>query len=491
MKRIKMFGRFAAFLAVSLICIVITEKLLTPKYYYIDKWPTTTTYSDFYKLEKDTADVLFLGSSHSVTAFIPQELYDKYGITSFNMGCEQQSLLLSYYWLQEALKTQKPKVIVLDTYILHTYKGAVGQPLNCTEATIRKSMDSMHWNQNKRRAISDICKADDTQSKLSFYLPNVRFHTRWYGLAENDFTAGQLSSHPGMFGFSAMSNIDGTKFTPLKAGTSGDTEAMVPLMKSYLDKIVLLCRQQNIPLVLVKTPSSAQTIGRHNSTQEYAAENNLPFYDFNMSDLYAAAGYDVPTMNESHLNIWGAIKITDYIGQLLTEQYGLSGHTDAQWSDAENNYQGVKKDCDLVQINEIHDYLSQLLDKRYSIFIVTQGNVTDLADTETAREVQALGFKADLTQMTGKTYFYGVDTPLGNSENMSGESIKYKGSIRSGKSVYTLATASNVSSVQIDGREYVSSGRGIHVVVYDNDREQVVDSVCFTTDSKGKMAAVR
>ena len=93
--------------------------------------------------------------------------------------------------------------------------------------------------------------------------------------------------------------------------------------------------------------------------------------------------------------------------------------------------------------------------------------------------------------MTKQTYYYGVDTPVGISENMSGESIKYKGSIRSGKSVYSLATASNVSSVQIDGKEYVTSGRGIHVVVYDNDREQVVDSVCFTTDSKGKMTAVR
>jgi len=84
MKKMKVFVRFILFLMVTLLCIGVTEKLLTPKYYYTDKWPTTTTYSDFYRLNKNSADVLFFGSSHAVSAFNPQELYDRYGITSIS-----------------------------------------------------------------------------------------------------------------------------------------------------------------------------------------------------------------------------------------------------------------------------------------------------------------------------------------------------------------------------------------------------------------------
>ena len=491
MKKMKVFVRFILFLMVTLLCIGVTEKLLTPKYYYTDKWPTTTTYSDFYRLNKNSADVLFFGSSHAVSAFNPQELYDRYGITSYNMGCEQQSLLLTYYWLKEALKYQTPKAVVLDTYILHTYKGAVGKPLNCTEATIRKSMDSMHWNANKMNAIQDICHADQTQSSVSFYLPNVRFHTRWYGLAENDFTAGELSEHSGTFGFSAFSNIDGTKFSPLSEGSSEKKEEMVPLMEFYLKQITTLCQNKKIPLILVKTPSRYQTIERHNATKEYAQQNNLPFYDFNMSDLYAAAGFDAAAMNESHLNIWGSISITDYMGKILQTKYKIAAHADKQWKNAEYNYREVEKDCNLVKIMNIQDYLGYLKDSRYTVFVVTQGNIKDLVDKKLQQEMQTLGFTADLIQMTDRTYYYGAETPLGKKEEMSGEALQYKGSIRKGKSVYSVTAASNVSSVQIDGKEYVSSARGIHIVVYDNDREQVVDSVCFSRNSDGTASASR
>ena len=140
---------------------------------------------------------------------------------------------------------------------------------------------------------------------------------------------------------------------------------------------------------------------------------------------------------------------------------------------------------------KIHDYMGYLKDKRYTVFVVTQGNIKDLVDKKLQQEMQTLGFTADLIQMTDRTYYYGAETPLGKKEEMSGEALQYKGSIRKGKSVYSVTAASNVSSVQIDGKEYVSSARGIHIVVYDNDREQVVDSVCFSRNSDGTASASR
>ena len=94
-----------------------------PKYTLANsEWPSTSTYHQFYKMEKDTLDVLFFGASVAVNSFSPQELYNNFGITSYNLGSEQQSIFLSYFWLKEALTYQSPKVVVLDTlYLFNTH----------------------------------------------------------------------------------------------------------------------------------------------------------------------------------------------------------------------------------------------------------------------------------------------------------------------------------------------------------------------------------
>ena len=100
--------KYAVKLAVFLILLAVSlgavNRLLIPKYYYNSDWPTTSTYLDFYNLDKDSVDVLFLGSSHCAAAFSPVELYREYGIRSYNLGCEQQNLLVSYYWLNTNFK---------------------------------------------------------------------------------------------------------------------------------------------------------------------------------------------------------------------------------------------------------------------------------------------------------------------------------------------------------------------------------------------------
>ena len=73
-------------------------------------------YREFYNMEKDTVDVLFLGTSHSYCGFSPQDFYDLHGIRSYNLGSSRQGIWLSYYWLKEALKTQKPKIVVKEVH---------------------------------------------------------------------------------------------------------------------------------------------------------------------------------------------------------------------------------------------------------------------------------------------------------------------------------------------------------------------------------------
>ena len=62
--------RAVAFLLLLAVCLSGVNCVLLPKYYVTGDWPTTSTYLDFYNLEQDTVDVLFLGSSHAAAVTI-------------------------------------------------------------------------------------------------------------------------------------------------------------------------------------------------------------------------------------------------------------------------------------------------------------------------------------------------------------------------------------------------------------------------------------
>lgn len=57
---------------------------------------------------KNSIDVILLGSSHMYRTIQPMELWNDYGIASYNLGSSEQSLPLSYYLLKEAIRKQKP-----------------------------------------------------------------------------------------------------------------------------------------------------------------------------------------------------------------------------------------------------------------------------------------------------------------------------------------------------------------------------------------------
>ena len=73
--------------------------------------------------------------------------------------------------------------------------------------------------------------------------------------------------------------------------------------------------------------------------EEYAAEHNLKYINF--LELQEECGLDFSTDTYDaglHLNLWGAIKVTDYIGGYLVNECGLedrSGeeHLSAVWED--------------------------------------------------------------------------------------------------------------------------------------------------------------
>lgn len=474
--------------------VMLVNRVLTPKFFYNNTWPTTSAYLGFYEMERDTVDVLFFGSSHGASSFSPQVLYNRHGITSYNLSCEQQNLLISYYWLREALRYQSPKAVILDCYMLFPYNAE--EPLNTAESCTRKAMDYMRWSSVKREAVHAICKADGKQTKTSYYLPNIRFHTRWMGLNEEDFTVSEMAEHYELKGFTAIPTYSGIKdYRPFsrEEGKGEEGEPMVSLMEEYLEKITELCKEKGISLILVKTPSTAQNIKRHQTIQNYAKEHGLSFFDFNEKELYKTIGYEFAKDNcdSGHGSVWGAAKITCYLGQVLQNQCGIEERAERQWEESREYYTGIIKDCTLAKVTDMNTYLELLKDERYWVFMAVRDEASRYLDETTAEKMRNLGLEAKLEGQQRCSY-YAVIAEGQVKEEAGYEKLKDTGRMRKERSVYDIVSAGyecgNESSIRIDGIEYGKNQRGLNIVVYNHVTKTVIDSVCFDSYEEGREA---
>ena len=201
------------------LCVHAANQLLIYKLYADQDYATSSTFMNFYDIKEDTIDVLFLGSSHAVDAFIPQELYEEYGITSYNFGSTNQSVALSYYLLKETLRFQQPQAVVIDAYFMFS-RYDDERPLNSTEDDLRPAMDHMKWSPVKLEAILDLCMLDTFLDPVSFLLPNIRYHYRWKELGEDDFKAEEKRWQDFKFGYEMFGGSNDLEYHPLIGGAA-------------------------------------------------------------------------------------------------------------------------------------------------------------------------------------------------------------------------------------------------------------------------------
>lgn len=478
-KHFKFMLRSIAFICLLCICIKVVYQIIMPKLFYQEMLPTTLAYTDFYDIEENTIDVLFLGSSLAATSYIPQELYDGYGITGYNLSSEKQSPIISYFWLKEALRYQHPKALVLDLYYFYDHGDNL---LNTQEAYIRRALDYMKWSPVKREAVRTVCKIDESQSALSYYFPNIRYHTRWMELTEEDFLNSDIYEDYALMGYAPLTSCFGVDgFGPYDDEVMEKETDLKPLMKEYLDKIVELCNQEGISLILTSTPVTNADKDRFYLMQEYADEHGLLYLDFNEKTLYDSIGFDFysDSHDSLHQNLWGAKKITNHIGHVLTDQYNIGGKFDEQWEDSRKVYEEVKKDCELQRITDINEYIPALDVDRYSVFISTQGSYLACLNEETILKLRELGLEMNLQTDPSKESYYCYFAVLsdGRTEEYIGyDERTHSSSIRNSEITYDIT---GTGSIIIDGVEESVQKNGLKIVVYNNKTRKVMDSVCL------------
>ena len=337
---------------VSLCLIVSTffllQKLLMPK--YISEVPEGSLIGEYYNEEVYDHNVVFVGDCEVYENFSPVTLWEKYGIKSYIRGSAQQLIWQSYYLMEETLKYEKPDVMVFNVLSLK-----YGEPQN--EAYNRLNLDGMKWSSSKWNAIQ--ASMTEEESIIDYVFPLLRYHQRWSELTSEDFqymfTQKPKLSHNGF-----LMRVDELPVDKIPEEKPLADYQFSDIGYEYLDKMVQLCKDNDVQLVLIKAPSLYPAWYDEWDQQmiDYAKKNDVDYINFleHIDDIGLDFNHDTYDAG-LHLNLSGAEKLSTYFGQYLKDHYDIKDsrqdeESSSRWNKKVQFYNDMKED----QYRELKEY---------------------------------------------------------------------------------------------------------------------------------------
>lgn len=524
-KYISIVFKTISFLIIGIFLFAMIQNILMPK-----RAPYTKAYdagklAGFYNEEEHTIDVLICSTSHISKSILPMELYEDYGITSYNLSTSTQPIEATYYILAEALKTQSPEVFIIDVSNLY---------FSSVEAKYWWFvLDEMRLGENKTALLQEYKRSANggNESKGELLFPLLRYHERWKELRMNDFMGclrgdihdyskgGQVNSAVsaadvtvGEMNLAADQLLESTQKIEYVYDAAGVNEKIedhalyhsdIPEKNiEWLRRMKALCDENNIQLLAVKVPTvfmpqlynSSWIEEKYHQVRTLCNEEGITYYDL-LYDTDAGIDWETDTSDEGlHLNLHGAQKLSDNLGRYLIERCGLSPKRSEQWNRDLESYQKVRKVALLELERDFTSYLDMLAnefkDKTIIMSMANDGAVElNEADIWTLR---ALGLQADFSETDKNSYIAVIEGGSVKYEALSNRPLNYKGVCGESNTAYEVYSSGWLTgadtSIKLAGEEQVNNHKGLNIVVYDTQRELVLDSVNFDTSSEDHKA---
>jgi len=271
-----------------------------------------STWGRFLKEEKDSVNVLFFGSSMSYCDIVPPVIWEKSGLTSYVMAGPEQTIPITYYYVSEALKTQKPKALFIEVTGVFFEKYQ-----NYTKVNI----GYMPWDENR---IGATLSASESKEIIGLLFPLYNYHSRWDSLEREDFrialkgySADELAGYTFLADAKEMASVQ-----PRNESFDG---ANYNTNIGYLKKIAELCEKNGIKPVYYIAPNYWPLSDEHMSMLEndIGKMGNVRFIDFNKDGGLSSYDPKLDFYDNLHFNWRGAEKFSDRLADILTRQLGL------------------------------------------------------------------------------------------------------------------------------------------------------------------------
>lgn len=293
----------------SLLTILLTGALLVGASFVTRDKTYSWMHDSFNCLERGSVDTFFVGNSHSFCSIDTDLLSDDYGLESFMMSASGQTLAMDYYAIQEIIKYHDAKTVYLEmSYAIHDWN-------TINDEMSHMFFDGMRLNSIKVEGVKELIEED---SRIYYYLPLGQFHARASELQQADYVKKD-SKHGRFFSDKVF------PCWPIKTVPSDQKKDMPQCQIDNLDRIVKLCKDNGIELILWTAPYNAmyeadwseetlfdsQKI--YNGIEDYAKKNGLAYYNLFNDIEEIEFFYNIDFMDSQHLNCYGQEKLTHYM----------------------------------------------------------------------------------------------------------------------------------------------------------------------------------
>lgn len=343
----------ASAVLIFVVIFAILTAVMEPKWNYYGN-QTQTRVQAFYRQEKNSHDVIYLGSSFSYCGISPLTIWEEQGISGYVFSNPAQKAWMSAYYLEEALKYQTPEVVIYET-------GAILDEEDADEGHNRKNIDYLRWSPTKMKAIRTICKQTG-ESEKEYLFPLLRFHSRWSDLDQPDFHLAWDSDYY-LMGTALKVTTKPAKEKKIKIwqewkpGTMEvQRDSVGPRCKEAVLKMKKLCDEKGIKFQLVRMPSMQWSPEASEIVQQFADENGIPFLDMNLHQEEIGVDWRTDTHDGGmHLNILGCEKASSYLGKYLKENYEfdtqMSGENKKFWNASVEKFDSLAETTKLPDDN--------------------------------------------------------------------------------------------------------------------------------------------
>lgn len=320
-------------------------------------------------------DVWLMGTSHMYYSVQPMELWENYGIRSFDIAAPSSFMTQTYWTLKCALRKATPKLIILDTYHVNQQHTVVGM-----EEKVHVGLDAIPLSITKIQAINDLLDSKK-YNKLQYVFPVFFKYGKWYKMTQNDLDTKYSATKGSRIatGLNSYSDVELVDYNIL--GETDTTGA------EYLRKIINLCKENDIPLVLTALPYFGNEPCQKglNAARVTAEESNVPFLDIQHMNGIINPIFDYST--DGHPNFSGSQKLSSYIGKYIIENCNVENYKKSadeeicnRWDDDYIDYVNyyVRK---MKKRTSLENYLLFLRDASLSVDIYIE-DMDSLTETE-------------------------------------------------------------------------------------------------------------
>jgi hypothetical protein len=215
-------------------------------------------------LNEDSAEILIIGGSRAMFCYKPSIIRDSLGMSVYDAGLDGAGVIGQYLSVKNALQNGRLKVVIFDL-------GDFQMSYKWNQDKI-SAYYPFYWVDKNVKELVDDCKPN---AKWLLVSALYQYNSCWHDIVRSFF---QKKNHDR--GYEELP-YTGKEWKP-EYWDEKDV-AFVPdsWAEKYLDKIVDLCKDNNVKLVITMAPGLGS--GFRSSAlylSDYCAKHEVPFWDF-------------------------------------------------------------------------------------------------------------------------------------------------------------------------------------------------------------------